>query len=85
MTTISLIGECVFIGILSVLCCIIALRIIDDKTKNKTDDKKKKQYMILSFVIGSVIHYIVKKTDLPSIYCKKVCYGPQCFYVCPAK
>ena len=80
---ISLVNECIFIGIISVLCCIISMKIIQIKNKKNNSSSKVRNYMILSFLGGFFIHYIVKKVDLPNIYCKKVCYDDKCFYVCP--
>lgn len=80
---ISFVTECIIIGIISVLCCIISMQIIQRKNKKKNNSKNIINYMIISFIIGVFIHYIIKKIDLPNMYCKKVCYDDQCYYVCP--
>jgi hypothetical protein len=38
--------------------------------------------IIMCFVIGSFIHYIIKSNNITDMYCKKVCYDDKCFLVC---
>lgn len=72
--------ECLIIGLISAICCIISYNII------YRDDKKKLKYnksnIILCFIIGFLIHYIIRKNKLTELYCKKVCYGDKCFMSC---
>jgi hypothetical protein len=83
---INIIIECILIGILSALSCIISYNIIY-KTHNK-DKKKKyiipnKNIIMMCFILGATIHYLIKKNNITDLYCKKICYGDECFMVCP--
>jgi hypothetical protein len=90
--------ECLIIGLISALCCMISYKIIygstisKSKTKSKTKSKNiffflkyqnLRNNIIFCFLLGAIIHYIIKKNDLTNMYCKKVCYDNQCFMVCP--
>lgn len=80
---INIIIECILIGILSALCCLISYNII-----YKTNNKKKYiipkiNIIIMCFILGASIHYLIKKNNITDLYCKKVCYGDECFMVCP--
>ena len=72
--------ECLIIGLISAICCIISYNII------YRDDKKKLTYnkanIILCFIVGFLIHFIIRKNKLTELYCKKVCYGDKCFMSC---
>lgn len=74
--------ECSIIGIISAISSMISYKIIYNNTKEKERPPIFNK-IILSFIIGFVIHYIVKKSDLTNIYCKKICYNDECFMVCP--
>ena len=84
--------ECLIIGSLSALCCMISYKIVYSSTKSKYSNTNLFQLMkcskirnniIMCFIFGSLIHYIVKISNLSNMYCKKVCYDNQCFMVCP--
>jgi len=75
--------ECILIGLITVVCYIICYNITLDNKSIK--DKKNKQYyfnIIMSFIIGYFIHYLYKKNNINEMYCKKICYGDECFMVC---
>lgn len=72
--------ECSIIGIISAISGMISYKIIYNNTKERPPIFNK---ILLSFVIGFMIHYIIKKSNLTNMYCKKVCYDDKCFMVCP--
>ena len=78
--------ECIFIGIISVICCIFSYKIIyTDKELERHKKINKNIYMnsiIISFIFGVIVHYIIKSNNLDNIYCKKICYNDKCFLVC---
>ncbi len=84
--------ECLLIGLISAICCMISYKIVYGSIKSKYSNKNNYFYLnyphlrnnvIFSFFIGALVHYIVKKSNLTDSYCKKVCYDDQCFMVCP--
>jgi len=83
--------ECLLIGLISALCCMVSYKIVYGSIKSKKSDKNNfylnnqnlRNNIIFSFLIGAFVHYIVKKSNLTDMYCKKVCYDDQCFMVCP--
>jgi len=80
--------ECILMGLIAVVCCIIYNNTIYNKPYTKDTILfyvKEKQYIcniIASFMIGFLIHYLYKKNNISEMYCKKVCYGDECFMVC---
>ena len=77
----SLKMECILMGIVSVICYIISYKIIYNKKLN-IRNKEVKNNIMLCFVMGILIHYIIKKTNLTDLYCKKICYDGECFMIC---
>jgi hypothetical protein len=81
--------ECSIIGLISALCCMISYKIVYGSTKSKYSKKnifhysKLRNNIIMCFLMGASIHYIIRKNNLTNMYCKKVCYDDQCFMVCP--
>jgi len=76
--------ECLIIGLISIICCHFLYHYIYTKQKNKkTNNKYYKHYLLLSFLFGYLLHYIMKNNNIEDIYCKKVCYGDECFLICP--
>ena len=84
--------ECLIIGLISALCCMISYKIVYGSANSKYSDKdiffyirhpKLRRNIFLCFILGAFIHYIVKISNLTNMYCKKVCYDDQCFMVCP--
>ena len=69
--------ECLLIGLITVICCDLVYKILD---KKKT--KIYKQNLLFSFILGFLLHYLIKDNNLTEIYCKKVCYGDKCITVC---
>lgn len=90
--------ECIIIGLLSVVLCLIIYKIINNKQRRiKTSYFNLNDYIaylqieevrnkvLLCFFIGALLHYIVKVYELDKIYCEKVCYGDDCKIVCKIK
>ena len=81
--------ECILMGLLAIVCSIIYNNIDSDKqsSKNKKSSKNNQYYfnIIISFIIGFLIHYLYTKNNINEMYCKKVCYGDECFMVCSLK
>ncbi len=73
-------NECLIIGLICMGCCHYLYRIINNK-----DIKKNyyKQSLILSFLFGYLLHYLIKENNIEGLYCHKVCYNDECFMVCP--
>jgi hypothetical protein len=74
-------NECLVIG----LICMVLYHFVIKLIKK---DKKKLNYrqnLILSFIFGYILHYMIKSYRLDDIYCKKVCYNDECFMICPIK
>ena len=68
--------ECSIIGIIATIIYVVSLKLID---KQKPINK---MWMIISFICGATLHYIINKTRMTDIYCHKICYGDNCLYVC---
>jgi len=47
--------------------------------------RESRNYIIMSFIFGALIHYIIKQSHLTELYCRKVCYDNKCFMVCEIK
>jgi hypothetical protein len=89
----KLIIECLIIGTISAICYTLSYKITN--INNDDDIYNLKSYIrylnninirnniILCFIMGALIHYIIKKSNLTSLYCKKVCYDDVCLIVCP--
>lgn len=84
--------ECLIIGLISSLCCIISYKIIYGTTKSKYSEKNMFHYLnysklrnciILCFIMGAMLHYFIRKINLMDMYCKKVCYDNECYMICP--
>jgi hypothetical protein len=68
--------ECFLIGLISIICCQITYFIAK---KNK---KYYKQDLILCFLFGFLLHYLIRSNNITDLYCKKVCYGDKCIMIC---
>jgi hypothetical protein len=89
---INTIIECLIVGIISVIFCILSYKIIyakDCKTLSKSlfniNEKKYpnlKKNMVICFFLGATTHFIIKQSNLTKTYCKKVCYDDKCWLVC---
>lgn len=90
--------ECIIIGSLSVVLCLIIYKMISNKQREietsyfNIDDYiaylqilEVRNKVILCFFIGALLHYIVKIYELDKMYCEKVCYGNECKIVCKIK
>lgn len=44
--------------------------------------RESRNNLIMAFLFGALIHYIVEQSKLTDMYCKKVCYDDKCFMVC---
>ena len=44
--------------------------------------RESRNNIMMCFILGALIHYIVKQSHLTELYCKKVCYDEKCFMVC---
>ena len=90
--------ECSIIGLVSAICCLISYQIIYYNKINKSrqtkiidlrlynkflNDRTIRNNIIMSFIMGALLHYLISKSDLNNMYCKKVCYDDKCFIVCP--
>jgi hypothetical protein len=90
--------ECIMVGIVSAICCVISYQIIYYNKLNSNrqtkliniklyrkfiKDQTIRNNIIGSFCIGALIHYLISKSNLTNMYCKKVCYDDKCFMVCP--
>jgi hypothetical protein len=85
--------ECVFVGLIAALCCVVSYKIIH--SSNLIKNKKRKSLLaflntstvrnniLMCFVLGALIHYVIRESNITDMYCKKVCYDDQCFMVCP--
>ena len=78
----NILNECLIIGLICVICCHYLYQILADKN-NKTKKKSYKQSLILCFVFGCLLHYMIKDNNIEDLYCKKICYNNECFMVCP--
>ncbi len=84
----NIIIECLIIGFISAICCIISYKIIykthnlNSKNNLLLTQPEMRNNIIICFIIGSILHYIIKSNNLTDMYCKKVCYDDQCFLVC---
>jgi len=81
----TIIIECLIIGLISAICCIISYNVInpDEKKTNYFKNPKTRNNIIMCFFMGMIVHYIIKESGITNFYCKKVCYGDKCFMVCP--
>lgn len=71
--------ECLIIGLISIICNYISYKIIYNNEKKQ---KYNINFGILFFILGFLLHYIIKKNRLTEFYCKKICYGDKCFLSC---
>jgi magnesium-transporting ATPase (P-type) len=87
----KIIVECLIIGLISSICCLISYKIIYYKSYNlyNYDDfliflkiRESRNNIIICFIVGALVHYCVKQSHLTELYCKKVCYDDNCFMVC---
>ena len=69
--------ECLFIGLVCSLCCHLTYNILEKKKKDKY-----KKNIIICFLFGCVLHYLIKDNNLTEMYCRKICYGNRCITVC---
>ena len=74
--------ECLLIGLISTICCHLSYHLINDKNK-KINKSLYTNNIILCFIIGALLHYLIKKNNICDMYCRKVCYNDECFMVCP--
>ena len=74
-------NECLIIGLICMFCCHYLYQILNKKNKNKKNYYR--QSLILCFIFGYLLHYMIKENNIENLYCKKVCYGDECFMVCP--
>jgi hypothetical protein len=81
--------EYLIIGLVSSICCILSHSVIYSNHKKNYSYvdylkySKTRNNIIMCFFVGVLIHYIIKTSDITSMYCKKVCYDDKCFIVCP--
>lgn len=47
--------------------------------------RESRNNIIMCFILGALVHYIVKQSHLTELYCSKVCYDDKCFMVCKIK
>jgi len=83
--------ECMIVGLISALCCIISYKII--YSSHLVNEKQSLLSLLntttvinnifVCFILGALIHYFIKKSNITEMYCKKVCYDDKCFMVCP--
>jgi magnesium-transporting ATPase (P-type) len=96
----KIIIECLIIGIITSICCLISYKIIyysHNKDVNGINNyhltnindyimflkiRESRNNILMSFVFGALVHYIIKQSHLTELYCKKVCYDDKCFIVC---
>jgi hypothetical protein len=82
--------ECFIIGIVSVICCILSHNIIHSKKNNFKskyfkkclNDKNFQHNIILCFLLGALVHFLIKQSNLTNMYCRKICYDDKCWLVC---
>ena len=68
------------IGLISALAChFIQIKLLHIKKKHNTAYKMN---ILISFICGALIHHIVIKSNLESLYCRKICYDDKCIIVC---
>jgi len=100
-TNSKIIIECLIIGVISAICCLISHKIIyiqydnDDYSNYNLLDineymifiklSESRNNIIACFFLGALVHYIIKQGHLTEMYCRKVCYDDKCFMVCDIK
>ena len=47
--------------------------------------RESRNNILMCFILGALVHYIVKQSHLTEMYCRKVCYDDKCFMVCNLK
>lgn len=72
-------SECLLIGIITAILYHYTIRFI--KKRNKYFNNKLN--LVISFIFGFTLHYLIKIYRLNDLYCKKVCYNEECFMICP--
>lgn len=85
--------ECILMGLFSASICVISYITLfnDNENGNKKyktvydlfNDNEMRYNMVIYFIFGYIIHYLIKKNNLTDMYCTKVCYDDKCFMVCP--
>jgi uncharacterized membrane protein YjjP (DUF1212 family) len=70
-------SECLLVGIISAILYYYMTRLNNKKYKNKFNFN-----LVISFVFGFMLHYIIRVYRLNDLYCKKVCYNDECFMIC---
>lgn len=99
----KIILECLIVGLISSICCLISYKIIYysyNKDENDINNyhltdindyvmfikmRESRNNIIMCFILGALVHYIVKQSHLTELYCRKVCYDDKCFMVCNIK
>jgi hypothetical protein len=76
-------NECLIIGLICMICCHYLFVILNNKNSKKKNYYR--QCLILCFLFGCLLHYIIKENNIDDLYCRKVCYNDECFMVCPIK
>jgi hypothetical protein len=80
--------ECILMGLFSASICVISyVTLFNENKKYKTvydlfNDDEMRYNMVIYFIFGYLVHYLIKKNRLTDMYCTKVCYDDQCFMVC---
>jgi len=86
--------QCILIGFVSMLLCLIASFMISNEkiTLNDTIDIVRspkysilRRNLIISFIIGAIAHYVIVKCNLTGLYCQKQCLDNICYDVCIKK
>lgn len=81
--------EYMIIGLISVFLYYAACEIIKRTTKLDLKDDvmiklsiNMQTNMVIVFAMSIVIYHVIKKNDVPNMYCRKLCYDDKCFMVC---
>lgn len=85
-------NKCIIVGLITMCLWLIMLIIIYNKkvkdfnidgfVNNKGKYPNIKMGMLISFVIGYSIHYIIEYFNMYDYYCEKRCYDDGCYDIC---
>ncbi len=70
-------SECLLVGLISAILYYYVGRLVKRGKKNIN-----KFNLVISFIFGFMLHYLIIVYRLNDLYCKKVCYNEECFMVC---
>lgn len=84
--------QCILIGLLTMIFWLIVLIVVSNKNidgfkmqeliNNRGKYPNIKINLLISFLLGYILHYFVVHFNLAGLYCEKKCYDDKCFDIC---